>query len=79
MQVNYDPHYNVAYIKLREKSDEIETIKISDELNVDISADGKIYGFELLNANDQLGIKGHPIFTFINENNHQKQELPLSL
>lgn len=56
MEVSYDPRYNIAYIRLREKATEIETIRISDELNIDVSPDGKIYGFELLNANEQLEI-----------------------
>lgn len=77
MQINYDPTYNIAYIQLREKSTEIETIKISDELNVDISPDGKIYGLELMNANEQLGITDRSIFTFINEKSNKKFELPI--
>lgn len=56
MKVSYDPRYNIAYIRLREKATEVETIRISDELNIDVSPDGKIYGFELLNANEQLEI-----------------------
>lgn len=32
----------------------METIRISDELNVDIAPDGSVYGIELLDANDQL-------------------------
>lgn len=56
MEVSYDPRYNIAYIRLREKATEVETIRISDELNIEVSPDGKIYGFELLNANEQLEI-----------------------
>ena len=33
---------------------EIETVRVSDELNVDIAPDGSVYGIELLNANEQL-------------------------
>ncbi|MBI3782478.1 MAG: DUF2283 domain-containing protein [Deltaproteobacteria bacterium] len=54
MQLTYDPRYNVAYIRLQEKTSEVETIHISDELNVDIAPDGTVYGIELLNANTQL-------------------------
>ena len=46
--------YNIAYIKIQEKTGKVETITLSDEVNIDISPDGKIYGIELLNANDQL-------------------------
>ena len=60
MKISYDPKYNIAYIQIRKEKAQVETIRISDELNVDISPDGKIYGFELLNANEQLEImKNH--------------------
>ena len=55
MKLSYDPQYNVAYICLREKSAEVETVHLSDELKVDLAPDGTVYGFELLNANEQLG------------------------
>ena len=54
MKLSYDPRYNIAYIRLREKTAEVETIRVSDELNVDLAPDGTVYGIELLNANEQL-------------------------
>jgi uncharacterized protein YuzE len=54
MKLSYDPRYNIAYLKLREKSSKVQTIKVSEELNVDMAPDGTIYGIELLNANRQL-------------------------
>lgn len=54
MKLNYDPRYDIAYLRLRQKTTEIETIQISDELNIDLSPDGKVYGIEFLNANEQL-------------------------
>ena len=54
MKLTYDPQYNVAYIQLRRKSGRVRTVQVSDELNVDLAADGTIYGIELLNANAQL-------------------------
>jgi uncharacterized protein YuzE len=32
----------------------VETIRITDALNVDLAPDGTVYGIELLNANEQL-------------------------
>jgi uncharacterized protein YuzE len=32
----------------------VETILVSDELNVDLAPGGTVYGIELLNANAQL-------------------------
>ena len=54
MKLSYDPKYNVAYIRFREKLGQVTTIKISDDMNIDIAADGTVYGVELLNANEQL-------------------------
>jgi len=54
MKLTYDPRYNIAYIRLQEKTAQVETIRVSDELNVDIAPDGTVYGIELLNANTQL-------------------------
>ncbi|MBI2058397.1 MAG: DUF2283 domain-containing protein [Nitrospirae bacterium] len=54
MKIQFDSRQNIAYIGLREKPAQVQTIKISDELNVDLAPDGTIYGIELLNANEQL-------------------------
>ncbi|MDH4199715.1 MAG: DUF2283 domain-containing protein [Spirochaetia bacterium] len=77
MELSYDVKYNIAYIKLREKKEQVETLKISDELCIDIASDGKVYGIELLNATEQLGmLQGKP-FTFINESNNKKTEMSI--
>jgi len=54
MRFTYDPRYNIAYIRFQEKQAEVETVRIGDELVVDMAPDGTIYGIELLNANEQL-------------------------
>ena len=55
MKLTYDPRYNVGYIQFHEKpSEEVETIRVSDEMNIDLAPDGTVYGIELLNAKDQL-------------------------
>jgi uncharacterized protein YuzE len=54
MRLTYDPTYNVAYIRLHEKTASVTTLKISDEMNIDVAPDGTVYGIELLNANEQL-------------------------
>jgi uncharacterized protein YuzE len=42
---------------------QVETISVSDELNIDLAPDGTVYGIELLNAGAQLraGDRGHII------------------
>jgi uncharacterized protein YuzE len=55
MQPSYDPRRNIAYLRLREPAGiEIETVRLSDEVKIDLAPDGTVYGIELLNANDQL-------------------------
>jgi len=54
MRITYDPRYNIAYVRFQEKQAEVETVRISDELVVDMAPDGTVYGIELLNANEQL-------------------------
>jgi uncharacterized protein YuzE len=54
MKLTYDRGRNVAYLRLRPKGKQVETVRVSDELNVDIAPDGSVYGIELLNANAQL-------------------------
>lgn len=54
MKLTYDAERNIGYLRLHEKTAQVETIRISDEMNVDIAPDGTVYGIELLNANAQL-------------------------
>lgn len=75
MDIKYDPSHNIAYIRFREKTGKVSTIKVTDELNIDLSPDGKIYGIELLNANKQLKSRGGSL-TMINRNKSRKYKIP---
>ena len=78
MRFTYDPKYNIAYLKFQEKSAQVQTLKISDELNIDLAPDGTIYGVELLNANEQIIRQDGGKFLVINEVTGEKAELPLN-
>ena len=55
MRVEYDPKYNIAYIRFLDSDDgDLQTLHISEELNIDLMPDGRLFGIELLNANEQL-------------------------
>ena len=75
MKITYDPRYNIAYIRFRRKGTGVETRQISDEINIDIAADGKIYGIELLNAKEQLF--NEKIISFTDESTGKAFEVPL--
>ena len=47
MRVTHDPRYNIAYIQLQEKLAQVLTLKISDELNIDVGPDGIVYGIDV--------------------------------
>lgn len=54
MKLTYDPRHNIAYIRFQGKTSQVETVRVSDSLNIDLAPDGTVYGIELLNANEQL-------------------------
>ena len=77
MRLTYDPRYNVAYIHLRDKSAQVETLRISDELNVDVAPDGTVYGLELLNANHQLAVGPQGELVVVNESSGARTAIKL--
>ena len=79
MKITYDPRYNIAYICLQEKTEQVETIQVSAEMNVDIAPDGTIYGIELLNANQQLGADNQGKLIVVNEALGESAEIKLAL
>ena len=78
MEISYDKKYNIAYIKIQKKTSKVETIMLSAEVNIDISPDGRIYGIELLNANNQLKLKNNELI-FIDTLNGRKIKIPFCL
>jgi uncharacterized protein YuzE len=77
MKLTYDPKYNVAYIHLKDKTDQVETIRVSDELNVDLAPDGTVFGIELLDANRQLSADKLGKLIVINEDSGESTEFKL--
>ncbi len=77
MKLTYDPRYNIAYIRFHEKRTEVESLRISDELVVDVAPDGTVYGIELLNANEQLQREDMGELIVVNEATGEHTNLPL--
>lgn len=75
MRVTYDSRYNIAYIKIKNKKSPVETIHVSDQLNVDLAPDGTVYGIELLNANEQLHADGLGKLVLIDEAKGKSSEV----
>ena len=78
MQLSYDSRRNIAYLRLREPDgSQVETIRLSDEVNVDLAPDGTLYGIEFLNANAQLHASDGGRFVVIDEVAGRRVEVPL--
>ena len=78
MRLTYDPRHNIAYLRLQEKTDQVETIRVSEELDIDLAPDDTVYGIELLNANQQLHAEDRGKLVVINEAAGYRQEIDLT-
>ena len=78
MKLSYDPKANVAYIRLRERQGDVETLEITSDFLVDIDATGAVCGIELLNANQQLVEGDDGKLVFVNQLNGEKGELKVA-
>ena len=56
---------------------QVETVRLSDEVNVDLAPDGTVYGIELLNANAQLRACDDGSFVLVNEVAGSRVAVPL--
>ena len=78
MRLTYDPRHNIAYLRLQEKTDQVETIRVSEELDIDLAPDDTVYGIELLNANQQLHAEDRGKLVVINEAAGYRREIDLT-
>ena len=78
MKLSYDPKANVAYIRLREKKGDVETIRLTSDFLVDIDETGAVCGIELLNANEQLTAGDDGKLVFVNDLDGKQRELDVA-
>ena len=78
MKLTYDPRRNIAYIAFREKGAEVEALRVSDDLIVDIAPDGTVFGIELLNANEQLAGADGGRFIFVDPVSGEERSLKVA-
>ncbi len=77
MQLTFDPKYNIAYIFFKEKKEKVTSIKLSEDIVVDIAPDGTIYGIELLNARKHLSGRKQRRFSLRNISTGKDVEVEL--
>jgi uncharacterized protein YuzE len=77
MKLTFDRAHNIAYLRLRPRGAQVQTVRVSDELNVDLAPDGSVYGIELLNANEQLRAADDGKLILVDEADGREVELSL--
>lgn len=77
MRLTYDPAANVAYIRLRERQGDVETIEVTADVLLDIDETGQVCGIELLDANEQLKGDGGR-FVLVNRESGNERELDVA-
>ncbi len=77
LELTYDPRHNIAYIRFKEPLTGVNTIKLSEYVNLDIAPDGTLYGIELLNASQQLGELQKKKVRLVNEASRKQVEYEL--
>ncbi len=77
MKLTHDPRRNIAYLRLREKTGEVETLKVGEDMIIDIAPDGTVFGIELLNANEQLAGADGGRIVYVDPASGEERSLPL--
>ena len=78
MKLTYDPQANVAYIRLRERQGDVETVELTADFLVDIDETGAVCGIELLNANDQIAKGDNSKLVFVNSPSGGQREIDMT-
>jgi uncharacterized protein YuzE len=55
MKISYDPEIDALYIRLREGKHECRSVRLSEEVALNIGAGEKLIGIEILDAKSVLG------------------------
>lgn len=56
MRIQYDPKVDAAYIRFLEGEYECTTVRLSEDVAINIAPGGKVVGIEVLDASENLGI-----------------------
>jgi len=63
MKISYDPEIDALYIRLLEGKHECRTVRLSEEVALNIGAGEKLVGIEILDARSILGSDKIPAVT----------------
>lgn len=78
MRLTYDPAANVAYLRLRERQGDVETVEVTPDVLIDIDETGKVCGIELLNAREQIAAGDGGKLVLVNRVSGDERELSVA-
>lgn len=57
MKIRYDPKVDAAYISFKKGPTQVTTIRLNEDVAVDLGPKEEIVGIEILDASEHLGLK----------------------
>jgi uncharacterized protein YuzE len=63
MKISYDPKVDALYIRLLDGEHECRSVRLSDEVALNIGTGEKLVGIEILDATSILGVGNTPAVT----------------
>jgi len=57
MKIKYDPQVDAAYISFKKGPVQVTTIRLNEDVAVDLGPNEEIVGIEILDASQHLGLK----------------------
>ena len=70
MKISYDPETDALYIRLLEGKHECRTLRLTDEIALNLGDDESLVGIEILDAKEILGLDDVPSITLENISSH---------
>ena len=68
MKITYDPEIDALYIRIIEGDHECRTVRLNDEIALNIGEGEKLVGIEILDVKEVLGIQDAPEIVLENLN-----------
>ncbi|MBI2856742.1 MAG: DUF2283 domain-containing protein [Chloroflexi bacterium] len=56
MKITYDPEADAAYIRFKRGRVEVTTIRLSEDVAIDLGPGEEVVGIEILNASKNMGL-----------------------
>ena len=67
MKMRYDPEVDALYVSFKKGPTQVTTVRLSEDVAVDLGPEEEVVGFEILDASSHIGIdRSQPKITLEN-------------